>query len=163
MVWVGGNDFLAKRNPLKIIDNIVEHIERLVDAGAKWFFVPNLPSLMHAPRGQDLVKGIVEGVMEYMPESFEPVISSIVASGIHGGVYLYNWLLEKRLESIRDLRSVTIYYLDVFSMFNEVIEDLEGYGFSRKADLFYDDLHPNVRGHELIADAALEVLGDKKE
>lgn len=158
ILWVGGNDFLDKRNPFDIIDNIVSHIEMLTDAGAKQFFVPNLPSLVHAPKGAEMIKEMVDASMEYFHDSLEPLVSSFINNTVHTSVYLYGTYLERELKSIGISRNVDIYYLDLFSVFNRILNDLKSYGVADKTELFYDDLHPNAKGHGLIANSASEVL-----
>jgi phospholipase/lecithinase/hemolysin len=158
LIWIGGNDFLDKRNPFDLIENITGHIETLVNAGATRFFVPNLPSLVHTPKGEEMVREMADTLMEYLHDSFEAVVTPVVKQCIHEGLCIYNLLLERRLKSIESSRDIVIYHLDVYSIFNKVIESPESYGFANKTELFYDSLHPSAKGHELIADSAMKIL-----
>ncbi len=158
VLWVGGNDFLDKRNPFDVIDNIVNHVETLADAGVTQFFVPNLPSLVYAPKGEEMIKAMVDASMEYVPGSLEPIVSSFINNTVHVSVYLYGMHLERRLKEVAIAKNVNIYYLDLFSTFNQIFNDLESYGINDKAELFYDNMHPNAKGHELIAELAFGVL-----
>lgn len=158
LVWVGGNDFLAKRNPLDLIHNIINHIETLADAGATQFLIPNLPSLIHAPKGRAMAKEAVDITLDYLPENLEPMISYLINKVIHISVGFYNSLLEKQLKNLKSLKNIAIYHLDVYSIFNIILDDLNSYDFSDKSELFYDDLHPSARGHQLIGDFAFKIL-----
>lgn len=162
LVWIGGNDFLDKRSPFDLIENISSHIETLIAAGATQFFVPNLPSLIHAPKGEEMIKEMVDALLVYLPDSFEPIISPIIKQCVHEGICLYNQLLKNRLRKIELASDIVIYHLDVFSIFNKILEDPESHGFSSKSELFYDSLHPNAKGHELIADSASKVFESYK-
>lgn len=158
IIWVGGNDFLDKRSPFDLLENVTNHIEVLVSAGATKFFVPNLPSLIHAPKGEELIKEIVDVPMQYLHESLESIVSCCIHHFVHASVCLYNMQLEQRLKCIECSRNIAIYHFDVFSIFNRVLGELELHGFSDKSELFFDPLHPSAKGHELIADSASKVL-----
>lgn len=162
LVWIGGNDLLDKRSPFDLLENISSHIETLIAAGATQFFIPNLPSLAHAPKGEEMIKEMVDGLLVYLPNSLEPILSPVVKQCFHEGVCIYNHLLESRLRKIEFSSDVVIYHLDVFSIFNQILEDLESHGFSNKSELFYDSLHPSAKGHELIADSASKVFESHK-
>lgn len=160
VIWVGGNDFLDKRNPLDLVGNIRLHIEELAGAGAKKFLVPNLPSLTHAPRGGELVQSIVNHLLKYLPSSFEAPLKAIVNRLLYVTMDLYNVKLKQMLSHIEVIKGIRVYYLDTFDLFNKMFKNLESFGFKEKSELFYDALHPSAKAHEVIADAAYGVLGE---
>jgi phospholipase/lecithinase/hemolysin len=51
VVFGGANDFsvLEPADPAEVVANVVDHITKLADEGAKYFVVPNLPPLGKAP------------------------------------------------------------------------------------------------------------------
>lgn len=158
VIWIGGNDFLDKRNPLKLISNIRSHIEALVNAGGKKFLVPNLPSLIHAPRGEDMIQGIVDASLKYSHASLQGLIFTIVKKLMHATIYFYNVKLNQMLKTVELSKNINVYRLDTFKLFNEMFEELEIHGFKDKSELFYDPLHPSAKVHALIATSAYKAL-----
>lgn len=158
VIWIGGNDFLAKRNPLDLIANIRQHMEILTKAGARNFLVPNLPSLTHAPRGKELVQSIVTHLLNYFPKSFEKPLLAIVNRLLYVTTNLYNVKLKGMLSHIEHTKSIQVYYLDTFNLFNKMFKNLEHFGFKEKTELFYDPLHPSAKAHAAIGHAAHKVL-----
>lgn len=161
VIWVGGNDFLAKRNPLDLIANIRHHMEVLAHAGARKFLVPNLPSLTHAPRGQELVQSIVSSLLKHGPKSFENALNVLVNRFLYIAINLYNVKLKGMLSQIERTKGIQVYYLDTFNLFNQMFKNLKNFGFNEKAELFYDPLHPSAKAHAVIGEAAYEVLFSK--
>lgn len=159
VIWVGGNDFLDKRNPLVLIDNIRLHMEVLAKAGARQFLVPNLPSLTHAPRGGELVQSIANHLLNYLPKSFEVALKALVNRLLYVVIDLYNVKLKQMVSRFEIAKNVKVYHLDTFDLFNKMFKNLENFGFKEKSELFYDALHPSAKVHAVIADAAYGVLG----
>lgn len=158
IVWVGGNDFLAKRNPLELIANIRLHMEDLIKAGARKFMVPNLPSLTHAPRGQELVRSIVDRLLSYCPKNFERVLVAIVNRLLYVTIDLYNLKLKGMISQIKYKKDIEVYYLDTFNLFNNMFENLGNFGFKERSELFYDPLHPSAKAHAVIGEVAHGML-----
>ncbi|PWU04277.1 MAG: hypothetical protein C5B43_04830 [Verrucomicrobia bacterium] len=158
VIWVGGNDFLAKRSPLDVINNIRGHMELLASAGAEKFLIPNLPSLTYAPRGAELVQGIVNYFLEYLPKSFETALLALTNRLLYIVTDFYNVKLKQMASRLELTKNIRVYYLDTFDLFNQMWQNLETFGFKEKTELFYDPLHPSAKAHAVIADAAYEVL-----
>lgn len=158
IIWVGGNDFLAKRKSLKLLSNIRNHIEILVNAGAKKFLIPNMPSLIHAPRGNEMIQSIVDTSLKYLPTSFESLVFNIMQKLMHATIYFYNIKLEQMLKKVELTKTINIYRLNTFKLLNQMFKELETNGFKNKSELFYDPLHPSAKVHELIAASAYKML-----
>jgi outer membrane lipase/esterase len=129
--------------------------------GATNFLVANLPSLGQVPK----YKGaLAEGWMDLLSD-------------------FYNQNLEVVLDWVEDNYPVTIYRVDVYGLFEDILSIPEDYGITNISEpacpdcetgecdltcdvvwnpdeyLFWDELHPSGRGHELIAERALQALG----
>jgi phospholipase/lecithinase/hemolysin len=155
VVWGGANDLLNATSENDVIDadiNQALNIQRLIDAGATQFIVPNLPPLGSIPR------------LNGSPTTSVP---ATVASA------LFNEVLGLVLPLLRDFnpgKHVTISELDVFSLFNQIIASPSTYsltnvtassqGIAVDPDtyLFWDDLHPTTHGHNILATTAAGVL-----
>jgi phospholipase/lecithinase/hemolysin len=155
VVWGGANDLLSATSQDDIIDagiNQSLNIQRLIDAGATQFIVPNLPPLGSIPR---------------LNGSATTSVPATQAAA------LYNEVLGLGLGLIRDFnfgRHLQIAELDTFSLFNAIIAAPADYSFvnvtsSSQAEpvdpdtyLFWDDLHPTTHGHYILATTAAKLL-----
>jgi phospholipase/lecithinase/hemolysin len=155
VVWGGAIDVLYATSEDNVIDagiNQSLNIQRLIDAGATQFIVPNLPPLGSVPR--------LNG----------SAATSVPATQ---AATLYNEVLGLGLAVIRDFnfgRHLQITELDTFSLFNQIIAAPANYSFanvtsSSQAEpvdpdtyLFWDDLHPTTHGHNILATTAAKLL-----
>jgi phospholipase/lecithinase/hemolysin len=155
VVWGGANDLLNATSTDDIIDagiNQTLNIQRLIDAGATQFIVPNLPPLGLVPR------------LNGSPTTSVPATEAaeLYNEVLGGGIALlrdFNW--ERRLE---------LSQLDVFALFNKIVAapskyslvnvtaSSQGVAVDPDTYLFWDDLHPTTRGHNILATTAGEVL-----
>jgi phospholipase/lecithinase/hemolysin len=155
VVWGGAIDLLYAKSEDDVINagiNQTLNIQRLIDAGATEFIVPNLPALGLVPR---------------LNGSLATSIPATAAS------VLYNEVLGSGIALIRDFnrdRHLHIRQLDVFSLFNTVVgapsrfslTDVTSSSLGKPVDpdtyLFWDDLHPTTRGHNILAVTAASIL-----
>lgn len=155
VVWGGANDILNATSQTAIIDagiNQALNIQRLVDAGATQFLIPNLPPLGSIPR------------LNGSPATSVPATQATV---------LYNDVLSLALLVIRDFNAgkhLQLAELDVFSLFNQIIASPSTFsltnvtassqGVAPDPDtyLFWDDLHPTTHGHNILANNAAKIL-----
>jgi outer membrane lipase/esterase len=157
VVWGGANDILNATSLDDVIKASIEEtkdIQRLVDAGATQFIVPNLPPL-----------GLVPKLNGSATTSIPATTASIV----------YNEFLKAGLNLLNDFqfrRHLRFYQLDVFSLFSKIIASPASYSLANVTDmaqggaytidpdmyLFWDDLHPTTKGHEILAQTAARLL-----
>jgi phospholipase/lecithinase/hemolysin len=155
VVWGGAIDVLYATSNDDVIDagiNQSLNIQRLIDAGATQFIVPNLPPLGLTPR---------------LNGSTTTSIPANEASA------LYNDVLSGGIAFLRDFnrdRHLQISRLDVFSLFYRILAAPSKYSLVNITDssqgtavdpdtyLFWDDLHPTTRGHNILAVTASKVL-----
>jgi len=156
VVWGGSNDVLNATSPTQVVTAAIQEtldIQRLIAAGATQILVLNLPPLGLTPR----------------------LNGSLTASQTaNAASALYNSWLGTGTAVLRDFyrwRHVAIYQVNVFSLFTEIvanpgavslgnITDSAQNNFAVNPDtyLFWDDLHPTTRGHNLVSEAALQAL-----
>ncbi len=160
VVWGGAIDVLYATSQDNVIDagiNQTLNIQRLIDAGATQFIVPNLPPLGLVPR-------LNGSSTTSIPATEASVLyNTVLGSGI---ALLHEFNHDKRLE---------ISQLDVFALFNKIIANPSDYSLENIADssqgmavdpdtyLFWDDLHPTTHGHHILAITAAKLLAHRRE
>lgn len=156
VIWGGAEDLLQATSPADVGDAAVRqilNIQRLIQAGAKQILVPNLPPLGLTPRFNGSLSTRVTGT----------AASALFNSYLAFGVSLLRELYARR--------HVAIYQLDAFRLLQSVVASPSTYSLMNVTDaaqgnylvnpdtyLFWDDLHPTTRGHNILADAAASVL-----
>lgn len=155
-VFGGGND-VRDANTANSIAGISTIINNLADAGAQYFFVPNLPDIGLTP----------EGLADEAPGGTSAELSALTAS--------FNSDLASALDMIEQARDVTIIRLDLFSLFNDVISDPTAFDLTNVTDrcfdegalslcsdvdsyLFFDGIHPTAQGHALVGAYAIDAI-----
>ncbi len=156
VVWGGAIDILYATSSQAVVDAAIDqtsNIERLIEAGGTQFIVPNLPPLGAIPR--------LNG---------SPAAANLATQA----TVLYNVVLKAGVGILRDFnpgRRIDLYQLDVFKLFDQVIAspskyDLVDVTTMSQGDytvdpdtyLFWDDLHPTTRGHNILALKAAELI-----
>lgn len=149
-IWGGGNDYLnGGTNVSTRVANLESSITALHARGARQFLVPNLPRLGTVPR--------------FVGTSNAAVYNNLSDQ--------HNSLLRTRLSALRTtLGGVTIYEMDVASRFEQIRANPSQFGITNVTQtalvngtvvanpdqyLFFDDIHPTRRGHQLLADLAI--------
>ena len=157
VIWGGANDVLEATSEDDVINagfNQTLNIQRLIDAGATQFIVPNLPPLGLVPR------------LNGSPTTSVPATEASE---------LYNEVLHSGLHLLRELnchKHVNLASLDVFALFDDIVASPSSYSLvnvsasSQGIDvdpdtyLFWDGLHPTTHGHNILAVTADKVLAD---
>jgi phospholipase/lecithinase/hemolysin len=159
VVWGGANNLTeAVGTPnaaQQIIDGAIaqtKNIQRLINAGATQFLIPNLPDVGSVPRFNS---------------------SPTESAAFNQASVLYNATLDtgvSLLPIVNFTRHVTIQKFDVYSLLKNIIADPASSGLLNVTDssqsqyvdpdlyLFWDDLHPTTRGHNLLGQAALKAI-----
>jgi len=157
VVWGGANDLLGATSTNDVVNaaiNEASDVERLIQAGATQILVPNLPPLGLVPR------------LNGSPTTSVPATAATV---------LYNTTLRTALGIVQALnffRRMNLYQLDVFKLFQKIVASPSSflltnvtamsqgnYLVNPDTFLFWDDLHPTTRGHDILATAADVLLG----
>ena len=143
-----------KTAPKDIISAAVDqatNIQRLIDAGATQFIVPNLPNLGAIPRFNG------------------SLVTSVPATK---ATVLYNSVLKAGVDIVSLFNpGKKIVQFDVFGLITKVVASPAAYGLVDVTDssqgnyvinpdtyLFWDDLHPTTKGHNILAQAAGSLL-----
>lgn len=170
VVWSGANDFLLgeQTDPAASVDNVAAQLENLYDAGARQMLVPNLPPLGRVPLA------VGQG----------PAVSQSLNKSSHD----YNVLLEQALQGMEDEHpDLRIYRMDVEGAVQDMLANPDAFGFENVAEpalgsigifdpdfgahlvdpadnpddyLFWDGAHPTAATHRLLAQVAIDSLGD---
>ncbi|MDJ0729431.1 MAG: SGNH/GDSL hydrolase family protein [Crocosphaera sp.] len=168
-IWIGGNDYLPTNsmtftpfdNPDQTLSNIETAINSLVGIGAENIIVFNLPNIGDVP----LVNQSVDGICPSDNQFDGDCLNDLTVAHNDGLASL-----------LADFSSdIDLIPVDINTLFNNIINNPSS-PFTNVTDgcfdstvpsvcsnpdefFFWDNVHPTTRGHQLIADAALESLG----
>ena len=156
VVWGGAIDLLNATSTKDVFNaalNQTGNVERLIEAGATRFLVLNLPPLGATPR------------LNGSPATSIPATQASI---------WFNSILGEGMGLLRDVnrsRHVEIHELNVFGLFKKVLASPSTYSLASVTDisqgnytvnpdtyLFWDDLHPTTRGHDILAVAAANLI-----
>ena len=156
IVWGGAIDLLNATSTADVVNAAINqtlNVQRLIDAGATQFIVPNLPPLGAVPR------------LNGSPATSIPATKASI---------LFNATLGTGLTVLRDFnpeRRLRLDQLDVFKLFQQIIASpskflladittsSQGIPFvNPDTFLFWDDLHPTTRGHNILAVTADKLI-----
>lgn len=155
IVWAGANDVLEAGSAGDVVDGAwdeVRDIQRLISAGATQFLVPNLPPLGLSPRFN---------------------ASPAAAATVNAASALYDTTLDTGVSLLPLLnfgRHLTINRLNTFALVKGIVASPANFGLLNATDnsqlmpvdpdtyLFWDDLHPTTRGHDIVAMNALGLI-----
>ena len=143
--------------------------QRLFDAGARNFLFINLPPVERSP-------GMLNGVHSSKPKKKSShIISLLVASSrLNAGQIYKDWnkALSKTVRQFANTHypeEITAMIYSSYDTFTRVLDDPISYGFTfedvRKegGGIWYDNLHPTSRMHDIIAADMAQFLGDQFE
>jgi phospholipase/lecithinase/hemolysin len=171
VIWIGANDLDDALSALQTdpsgatsigiiqtaLGAIAANIQTLWAAGARSFLIPNEPDLGLTPAVQ-LAGPAAVGAATQLSEAFD------------GG-------LVQVLGELQALPQIEFKTLDVYSLLHAVVSDPQAYHIRDAQDpcltffvlvgavcerpnqyLFWDGIHPTVAGHEIVEDAAAQML-----
>ena len=160
VIWIGGNDFLSgDRNAKASVEKIRSALQILTDYGASRFLLLNLPDLGVLPQYSGTADA--QAATTFSTE-FNTELSPILA------------------QFQQDNPQVLIYQLDIYTMFLEILQNPNQYGFTNVTEespnfsvednfdnsagyMFWDNKHPTTETHALIADRAFLLVDDTNE
>ena len=152
-IWGGANDFLhtGQMDPSVPVGNLATEIKALAGVGGKLFMVPNLPLLGDLPATYGLPQAERNG-LNYLTLTFD--------SSLH-----------TQLNQLQQHLGITIYQLDVNSVFQNIMADPSAYGLTNVTDpayldpnyngqgyLFWDTIHPTTEIQALIGATAFATV-----
>ncbi len=156
VIWGGANDLLTATSADDVLNAAAQesaNIQRLIEAGATQILVPNVPPLGLVPRFNG---------------------SASTRATATAASLLFNTYLAVSVSLLKDLyarRHLTIYQLDVFGLMRSIVASPAAYSLVNVTSpsqglatvdpdtyLFWDDLHPTTRGHNLLSEAAERLM-----
>ncbi len=155
VIWGGANDVLSVTGGGQIFGAAFQqtlNMQRLIQAGATQFLVLNLPPLGLTPRLNGGFGTKLAG------NAAAALYNSYLAAGV------------STLESLYRFKRLKFYQLDVFRLMQGIVAHPGIYGLTDVKDeaiampvnpdtyLFWDDLHPTTKGHNLLAEAAYGLM-----
>jgi phospholipase/lecithinase/hemolysin len=160
IVWGGANDILNATSNKDVINAAVDqviNVQRLIQAGATQFIIPNLPPLGAIPR------------LNGSPTTSIPATKASI---------LFNQTLGAGIAILRDFnpgRHLNLVQLNVFGLINQIISSPSTYALvdvttssqgistiNPDTYLFWDDLHPTTRGHNIVAVTASKLIAPQE-
>lgn len=154
VVWGGPNDFFLSptaATATQAVTNLAGEIAALAGVGARHFLVPNMADLSITPYGLSLTDPERDGLQQ-LSLGFDAGLAQALAglsANLGGG-------------------GVNIVPFDTRSVLDTVVANPAGYGFANVTQpcfdgltvcadpdlyLFWDTVHPTLRGHQILGDA----------
>ncbi|MBV9009458.1 MAG: SGNH/GDSL hydrolase family protein [Verrucomicrobia bacterium] len=153
IIWGGGNDLLgddSSANVTATAGRIGILIQRLANAGARSFLIPNLPPLGETPSSlSDAARALQLDVASVsFRNQLNSAIASTKASLASHQITINVYMLDNWLNGIRVLGEPATYG------FANVVAPSQAQFVNPDQYLFWDNLHPTTAGHREIADQA---------
>jgi len=150
-LWAGANDFFdGQTNTTTPVNNLVSHLTRLANAGAKNIVVPNLPPLGETPRFRNTPD---RATFNARSRQFNQQLGNALA----------NWSASRP--------TVNLFTPDVGGTFDQILASPVSFGFTNVTQqalgsgtstpdqyLFFDEVHPTRSGHSLLGDISFELV-----
>lgn len=160
VVWGGANDFLNVNptpDPSTVVNNTVQEITAIANAGGKNFLIPNLPPLGDTP--EEMNNNNNHEKFNLLSIQFNNMLATA----------------ETNLEATRGIK---IFPLDVHGLFEQLLANPGAFGFTNVTDqaksggqgrpgtvvanpdqyVYWDSVHPTAHIHQLLGDAAFNVV-----
>ena len=157
VIWIGANDFLGGGTDYEAsVDNIESALDALASFGVENILILNLPNLGATPRML--------------------AVGDPNAAGATAITQAFNTELASAIDDfIVDNPDITVYEMDIYSLFEDVVADPSLYGLNNATDVspnyavadnfdnsagyvFWDDIHPTTETHEEIALEVYQLL-----
>jgi thermolabile hemolysin len=157
VIWVGANDFIGGGTDYAAsVDNIETALEALATYGVENTLILNLPNLGATPRSLALGDPAAAGATQ-LTQLFNAELASAID------------------DFIVDNPDITVYEMDIYSLFADVVAGPSLYGLTNATDVspnfavadnfdnsagyaFWDDIHPTTETHEEIALEVYELV-----
>ncbi len=171
IVSSGPNDYqsVLNPNPEQTVQNIATAVNSLYDAGARNIIVSNMPDLGKTPRALSPLAPVPSNALTEITQ-------------------VHNSLLTEALNNLSLLPDINLIPLDIFSLFNQTINNPEQFGFTTASEAclspdpsffpnltppepvtfticdqpeqyaFWDGIHPTTASHAVLAEFALAQL-----
>lgn len=162
-IWIGGNDFLAEgstRDYEQAAENVKTALDALGGFGAQSILILNLSDLGAVPR-----------------------INGDANAAAFATLWTENYNLELN-DKVDDFKAenpgITVYYLDIYSLFADIIANPANYGLSNVDSicpnflvandfdnddgyLFWDAIHPTTEAHMEVAERAQSLVAPEPD
>ena len=167
VIWIGANDMFTITDPADApvviataVTNIQTALESLATYGVECILILNLPDLGSTPLYYGTA-GAANATL--ISQSFNTSLAQVVST----------------FESANP--GITVYEMDIFDMFEDIVDDPSHYGFTNVTDalkddpfyvgpwdnpdgyVFWDDIHPTTEAHEVIAEEAYDMLNPETD
>ena len=164
VIWIGANDFLGASEGVNInalvadsMENIDKALNDLATFGAENILVCNLPNLADTPLVINSDNDTFALGAALLTQSFNNALADTVA------------------QFSADNPAITVYKLDIYDLFQDVIANPGDYGFTNVTEssldysepgtwangdgyVFWDDIHPTTEAHAEVAQYAYDLL-----
>jgi phospholipase/lecithinase/hemolysin len=158
ILWGGGNDLFDDHSAQSVIDTanrVGVLIQRLANAGARNFLVPNVPPLGAVPNSFGDPTQVA--ALDLAAANYRDQLNSVVASTFSGlfgnGITIHVYIFDVWLGVIRVLGQPANYN------FVNTVDSAQGRsGVNPDQYLFWDDIHPTTAGHHELANEANRLL-----
>ena len=156
VVWCGANDLLQATTTAQIVtagQTDIANVQTLINAGATNIMIPNLPPLGAIPRLNQTGAAAVQAT------AAAAAYNQVIAAGIAG------------LPAANPSKTLHLFAPDNYSLFNtilvaptsiyglvNVVNSSQELAINPDTYLFWDDLHPTTRVHQLVGAAAKNLL-----
>jgi len=158
ILWGGGNDLFDDHSAQSVIDTanrVGVLIQRLANAGARNFLVPNVPPLGAVPNSFGDPTRVAE--LDLASANYRDQLNSVIASTVSGlagnGITIDVYTFDVWLGVIRILGQPANY-----NIVNTVDSAQGQSGVNPDQYLFWDDIHPTTGGHHELANEANRLL-----
>ena len=158
ILWGGGNDLFDDHSAQSVTDTanrVGVLIQRLANAGARNFLVPNVPPLGAVPNSFGDPNRVAE--LDVASANYRVQLNSVVATVVSGyagnGITIHVYGLDVWLDLIRVLGQPLRY-----GFVNTTVPAQGESGVNPDTYLFWDDIHPTTGGHHQLASEANRLL-----
>ena len=158
ILWGGGNDLFDDHSAQSVADTanrVGVLIQRLANAGARNFLVPNVPPLGAVPNSFGDPNRVAE--LDVASANYRVQLNSVVAAVVSGyagnGITIHVYGLDVWLDLIRVLGQPLRY-----GFVNTTVPAQDQSGVNPDTYLFWDDIHPTTGGHHQLASEANRLL-----